>query len=93
MPWRGYDFLVWTSWPSSAKVVNDQGKGWVWWGALTPEIGVSPGDIIVIDAMVRQQDVLYSNSEIATQGWDGEKWVRVRPKQWDAHVFKLGSFD
>jgi len=83
-----YDFVVWKSFPSSAKI-----DGGGWWRLDT--FYVVPGTI-EIEVTVKQKDVTEANSHIALLGWDEHGTyvgrLSVNPPL-AAPGFPLGSFD
>jgi len=73
-----YDFLTWTSFPSSLKIVNDDlERGLV--GFTTPTLPVTPGTFR-IEVQVKQENVTpvapphVGRSAVFCIWYDGEKW-------------------
>jgi len=87
---KEYDFLTWTSFPSSAKLYNDEGRGWVWawWGWIFYDLPVTPGAKLAVKVKAKQQNVLYSASHIPIDGYNGKEWRRL----WSLRL-PLGTFD
>jgi len=83
-----YDFLTWTSFPSSAKLFNDEGKAWAWWGYVYFGLKVAPGSSLSLRVKAKQENVLYSHSHIPIGGYDGKEWRRI-----GALSLPLGTFD
>jgi hypothetical protein len=53
-----FDFLTYTSFPSSIRLTNDEGKKSVWTDyVLIRNLAITPGSTITIEAKVKQQDV------------------------------------
>jgi len=74
---KEYDFLTWTSFPSSAKLTNDEGGDWAWWGWIFTNLAVTPGAKLLVKFKAKQQDVLYSVSHIPVDGYNGKEWRRL----------------
>lgn len=75
---REYDFLTWTSFPSSAKLICDEPETWVS-GGDSPPIGVRPGSTVKITVKAKQENVLYKHSHIHIDEWDGKEWKMAVP--------------
>jgi len=71
-----YDFLTWTSFPSSIKMINDEPREWAWLGNVF-QLSVKPGSKIRRVIKVKQQNVLYAGSHTPIDGWDGKTWRRL----------------
>jgi len=87
-----YDFLTWTSFPSSAKIVCPRNTGWSVWPRPVAQVSVIPGSTVKIEANAKQQNVLKERyrSAIPVDGFNGEEWSRI----WPAVIhFPLGTFD
>ncbi|MHA1262698.1 MAG: hypothetical protein ACTSSA_11525 [Candidatus Freyarchaeota archaeon] len=80
-----YDFLAWTSFPSSIKLINDE-TGWVY--VKAGEATIDPDTSITVIYDVKQQEVLTDNSRLLIKGLVKGEWVTV-----DADVIPLGTFD
>ena len=77
---KEYDFLVWTSFPSSIKFWDIRAKvGIAVWSDWTPAIAVAPGNLVKVQVNCKQENVLYSTSRAETWGWvEAEKrWRKV----------------
>jgi len=73
-----FDFLTWTSFPSSLKQLNDEVGGWTWSGYFPDTITVRPGSTIKFEFNAKQQNVLTQyRSHYRIIGFDGEKWVNI----------------
>lgn len=89
-----YDFLNWTSFPSSGKVFTDEARydAWATWG-VSPVIPVTPGRTLKAEVMVKQQNVMYSRSHVHMVGYDGKTW-RVMPSIPPVETpIPVGTFD
>jgi len=71
-----YDFLTWTSFPSSLRFYNDEREGWAWreWILITLP---KRGGTLRLEVNVKQENVLYTRSHIPFSLFDGEKWLPV----------------
>jgi len=89
-----YDFLTWKSFPSSAKLINDEGPGkYAFWYEYTPEaLPVKPGARLKIEVWVKQENVIYGNyptfQEVSLRGFDGSRWKFIGRVE-----IPLGTFD
>ena len=73
-----YDFLVWTSFPSSIKGVNDQGGGHVFFPMVEKRIPVRPGSTVRIEVNAKQVNVRYSDGDVvASHAYLGETFKGV----------------
>jgi len=86
-----YDFLTWKSFPSSARLFNDEQEGFAIW--ILPQarsLPVTPGSTLRVEANVKQKDVAVGPypSLIPIDGWNGKEWSRIV-----THHIKLGTFD
>ena len=85
---KKHDFLTWKSFPSSAKLTNDEIKGWAWWGYVYENLSVEPGAVLSIRVKAKQKDVTHHVSHIPIDGFDGIEWRRMA----SLHL-PLGTFD
>jgi len=86
---KEYDFLVRTSFLSSAKLINDERAGHVIWGTLFKSLTVTPGATLTVRVNAKQENVLYTHSYLALSGFNGKEWRALRP----TIELPLGSFD
>jgi hypothetical protein len=84
-----YDFLTWTSFPSSVKLVNDEPEKATWL-LVFDFLSVKPGASIRAEMKAKQEKVLYPKyvSGFAVDGWDGKEWKRIARL-----ALPLGNFD
>jgi len=86
-----YDFLSWTSFPSSGKILNDTRASWAYFfDGYTPNLAVTPGSTVTIRVNAKQENVMYMAGGIAVHRYDratGE-WKLLTVLK-----LPLGSFD
>jgi len=71
-----YDFLTWTSFPSSIKIVNTQAEpGKLVWAKEFVIPNVVPGRPLTLKVKIKVKDVIYSHSNIPVTIFDGKKRV------------------
>jgi len=74
-----YDFLTWTSFPSSLKLTNDEKDVVI--GAWTPNLPIAKGDKLRVEVDVKQKDVPpepaphVGKAFIWHRVWDGKEWA------------------
>jgi len=84
---KEYDFLNWTSFPSSGKLFNDDPSEAIWWGQYR-NISITPGKTLKIVVNWKQQDVILPESGIRPHV--GFWWNGV----WGGQIFPpLGTYD
>ena len=92
---RGYDFMSYTSFPSSAKLYNDEPGQCSWWGFIFEELAAVPGATFQFKAKVKQQCSLPDRtwvSAIPATYWNGKEW-RYLPWVGSTLVTPNESFD
>jgi len=72
-----YDFLTWTSFPSSLKIVNDVLNSWHWYSEVGRGTPVKPGGKLKVSVKAKLQNVVSNESHVAVDGWNGSSWVRL----------------
>jgi len=74
-----YDFLRWTSFPSSLKIVNDEPeKRWLWYRTPVHEIDVKGGELVSITFDMRGENVSSGTpSHVVVNWFDGTRWSRL----------------
>jgi hypothetical protein len=83
-----YDFLTWTSFPSSGKIINELVSDWVNWQwppESWPLVAVTPGSVLKVVYNVKQQGVTgRALSHFSVDGWNGSNWRRLAnvPPEW-----------
>jgi len=85
---KEYDFLTWTSFPSSIKLTNDERREWAWTGWVFYGLPVRPGSKLTVKFKAKQQNVLYSVSHVPIDGYNGSEWRRIVN-----FGLSLGTFD
>ena len=80
-----YDFLTWTSFPSSIKLLNDEPTGFVGLRILW-DYPVKGGETVKVEAMVKGENL--SDSHMYIRWWDGRNW-RDAGVEW----LPKGTFD
>jgi len=88
-----YDFLTWTSFPSSAKLFNDMGGPPPATGFEILPISVTPGAALKIKFKAKQKNVLYSPSFLWLLGWNGTEWKPLPIGLTRIFELPLGTFD
>ena len=86
-----YDFLSWTSFPSSGKILNDTRNLWAYFfDGYTPSLAVTPGSTIMIKVNAKQSNVMFMRSGVVIHWYDREadKWRYLKELK-----LPLGSFD
>jgi len=75
-----YDFLTWTSFPSSLKMVNDKPDRFLYSGYLVVGVPVTPSKTLKVNVNVKQESVMNPKfpSGVSVTLWDGAKWRVVR---------------
>ena len=83
---KGYDFLTWTSFPSSGKITHYDPTGEAEWWGVWRNIPITPGETLRFEINVKQKDVT-SRVRPSHLGfwWSGEYGGDIR--------FPLGTFD
>ncbi len=84
-----YDLLTWKSLPSSAKLTNDEGKGWTYWEQPSI-VSVTPGETLTLKFSAKQENVLYTQSIVVVE------WFDPAEKRWRWLVtprLSLGTYD
>jgi len=82
-----YDFLTWTSFPSSIKLINDEPERAAW-TKFYNAISVRPGFTLRVQIMAKQENVQYYVGGLAVEGFDGKEWTRILRTK-----LPLGTFD
>ena len=75
-----YDFLIWRSFPSSIKLINDEPERYVYapWGLVAENIPVMSGATLKIECQVKQENVIYGYSHLPIHGFDGKEWKWIK---------------
>jgi len=85
-----YDFLTWTSFPSSIKLINDEPERWVN-TPKSPPIKVTPRATIRLEVNAKAENMQFE-SGVCVDGWNGREWVRVAPL-WRVLLLPTGTYD
>ncbi len=72
-----YDFLTYTSFPSSVKLINDEVGQTAWWKTWVPySLPVTPGSTLRTEVKIKQQDVINRpESRVILLGLKAGEWV------------------
>jgi len=99
---KEYDFLHWTSFPSSLKFWDIRARsGIAIWSDWSPPISVMPGQRVRIEFYAKQENVQYSTSRAETYGYVSETgewrpvyryWVAI-PRRTIPYFQKFSSSD
>jgi len=71
-----YDFLNFTSAPSSLKLINDREEERVWF-TVGGVISVKPNSLITLKLKAKQMEATLSGGYGAVNGWDGKNWSNL----------------
>lgn len=83
-----YDFIIYASFPSSAKMENDGQADWSYWGP-SYRVAVTPGASVKVKTKAKQENVVDPShlSHVGIWGYDGKDW------RWlDGVLLPIGSF-
>ena len=86
---KEHDFLNWTSFPSSLKMVSDELQP-EWLGYWLGPISVNPGAKLKFTVNLKQSGVLYYAGGLVLEGYDGKEWKRLVGR---IILQSFGSFD